>query len=137
MKRITLLLSLVCSLSFTYANECSGWKVKLTQSSVSLCNPQTLDFDVILTHDSLTLDSCKYEWYIKLPSSSSHIMFSNSKSTFYAFNDFGDYLVYVKVTPNECPDIYSDTTSIVRYRTLTAGSIIGADTICYNTIPYL
>ena len=135
MKRITLLLSLVCSLSFTYANECSGWKVKLTQSSVSLCNPQTLDFDVILTHDSLTLDSCKYEWYIKLPSSSSHIMFSNSKSTFYAFNDFGDYLVYVKVTPNECPDIYSDTTSIVRYRTLTAGSIIGADTICYNTIP--
>ena len=94
-----------------------------------------MDFDVVLTHDSLTLDSCKYEWYIKLPASSSHIIFSNSKNTSYAFNDFGDYLVYAKVTPNDCSPIYSDTISVVRYRNFTAGSITGAATICYNTTP--
>ena len=135
MKRLTFLLSLICSLSLTYANECVGWNVRQTQSSTTLCNSQTLNFDVVITHDSLTLDSCKYEWYIKSSVSSSHIMFSSSKSTSYAFSDFGDYWIYAKVTPNACPSVHTDTIVITRYIDLTPGTIDGSDIICHNSTP--
>ena len=137
MKKIILTLGLLMSLfNGLQANDCSNWRLNLNQTSTSLCTPHTLDLVVNIAHDSLQLDSCKYEWYIKTPLSTSYVIFSNSNATSYAFNDVGSYYIYSKVSPNECSAIYTDTIEINRYEQLIPSTIIGKQTVCYNTIPY-
>ena len=135
MKRIIALGLLISLFNSLHANDCSNWKLNLNQPSTSLCRPHTLELVVDITHDSLHLDSCKYEWYIKTPSSESYDMFSDKNETSYVFNDAGSYYVYSKVSPNDCSAIHTDTIEINRYEQLIPGTIIGEQTICYNTIP--
>lgn len=135
MKRVFSLILVISLFSGLHADVCSNWKVNLNQSSTSLCMPRTLDLVVNIVHDSLQLDSCKYEWYIKTPSSTSYVVFSTNNATSYAFNDAGSYNVYSKVYPNDCLPIYTDTIEFIRYEQLIPSSIIGEQTICYNTIP--
>ena len=135
MKKILTLGLLMSLFNGLHANDCSNWRVNFNQSSTSLCIPQALDLVVNIEHDSLQLDSCKYEWYIKTPSSTSYVVFSTNNATSYAFNDAGSYNVYSKVYPNDCLPIYTDTIEFIRYEQLIPSSIIGEQTICYNTIP--
>ncbi len=124
-------------LSINLQAECAGWSVALKQQSMSLCAPQTINLQMTVTNGTATLDSCKYNWYIKNPSADDYELLTHVTADITdSFDEVGTYSIYAAAKPNECDEFHkSDTISIELYSATQAGTIIGEQTICYNTTP--
>ena len=116
--------------------ECNGWSVVINESSFSLCAVETHTMSMSVANDTAVLDSCKYRWKVKKPSSTVFEEVATTETLSYLFDEVGVYTIRALARPNECTIFHeSPEISVTLYPLTVAGSIEGNQTICYNAEP--
>lgn len=135
--RIVVLL-LLCLYIGTIKSECLGWNIEVDALSRKLCSKQEAQLRMTITNDTISLDSCLYEWYVKTPSNVDFELYSNQRDTIFTFDQVGTYSIYAAAKPNDCTKfLFSTTQNVILLPTQIAGKIHGSEPVCYGHEPDL